>query len=399
MEIYWLILAIAAAFFVAWNNGSNNAANAIGTVVGLRALTLKKALVISAIFEFIGALLFGRFVSMTIMKGIINVSVIQSGDIIIKGMIAALLATGIWVLVASWFRIPMSISEGIVGGVIGFGLVSAGISMINWGTVLAILSAWFILPLFSALVAIALYHFYERLFKKTELLPLIVTSSLFLMVTSTVFLLLVRTTELSDLIYVIGLSSIAGFASIFLYMVYDRMVLKPKPELVKRDESIKILLLVSAASMAFSHGAHDVANSAGPLSAVLTVFEFGFVPEHIGISGWALIFGAAGIAIGIVTWGSQVVKTIGEEITTLSYSSAFTAQLSASLSVLIITRLGLPVSTTIAIVGAVAGVGLAKGFRAVNSRVLAKIFGAWVVALPAVIGMAAGIYLLFEFIS
>ena len=393
MEIYWLLLGAAASFFVAWNNGSNNAANAIGTVVGSGALTLRKALVISAFFDFFGAMLFGQFVSKTIMAGIVDIRIIQDPSVIVKGMIAALIATGLWVLIASWLRIPMSISEGTVGGVMGFGMVAVGISNIKWGTVTVILGSWVILPGFSAVVAIALYFVYERMFKKNELLPYIGASSLFLMVFSTVFLLLVKTAKLSDLSYVLGVSLSSGLLSILGFAAYYFRLKRSGKGI--SDNVIKALLLVAAASMAFSHGANDVANSAGPLMAVVLAHSQGSIPAAVSIDPGIIAFAAAGIAIGIITWGQRVVETIGEDITTLTYSSAFTAQLAASLSVLILTRLGLPVSTTIAIVGAVAGVGLAKGFKAVNARVLAKIFSAWIIALPVVMGISAGLYLLF----
>jgi len=392
MEIYWLLLAGLAAFFVAWNNGSNNAANAIGTVVGAGALSLRKALIIAALFDFLGAILFGRFVSMTIMKGIVDISMIPDSTIVIRGMIATLIATGIWVLVATWFKIPMSISEGTVGGVIGFGLAAIGMGMINWSTVTVIITSWIVLPVFSGLMAVALYYVFERMFKKVHLLPYVAVISLFIMIFSTLFLLMVKTMKLTDLIYVTVLSTLAGLAGIGCFTIYYRARLIRKKESMS-GELIKALLLVAAASMAFSHGANDVANAAGPLSAVIIALTHGYVPEVVDISVPALAFAAAGIAIGIISWGYRVVETIGEKITTLTYSSAFTAQLSASLSVLIVTRLGLPVSTTIAIVGAVAGVGFAKGFKAVNKRVLFKIFSAWIIAFPIVISISALIFL------
>ncbi len=396
MEYIWLVIGFAAALFVAWNNGSNNAANAIGTVVGAHALNLRRALYLAAFFDFLGAILFGGFVSKTIMKGIVDVSLINDSSIIIRGMIAALIATGLWVLLASWIKIPMSISEGIVGGVIGFGLAAMGVQSINWSMVSIIVSSWIILPIFSAILALALYLLYEKMFEKERLIPYVAISSLFLMVFSTLFLLMVKTLKLSDIVRVIAVSISAGLlASVIFALLYAFKLSKSSN---RASIMIKVLLLVAAASMAFSHGANDVANSAGPLSAILYVYQYGEVPKVVGVSEIALIITAAGIAIGILSWGHRVVETIGERITTLTYSSAFTAQLSASLSVLIITRIGLPVSTTIAIVGSVAGVGLAKGFKAVDRRTLARIITTWIVALPAVIVVSMVLYKLFSLI-
>lgn len=391
MELQWLILAGFAAFFVAWNNGSNNAANAIGTVVGSGALTLKKALIIAALFDFLGAIIFGKFVSRTIMKGIVMVEAIGSYDIVVKGMIAALIATGVWVLISSWLRIPMSISEGIVGGVVGFGLALGG-TLIYWNTVTIIVTSWIVLPGFSALVALVLFFFYDKMFRKIKLLPYVAVSSIFLMVFSTIFLLMIKTLKLGDIVYAIAISSASGVVSVIALIIYLNLYLRKKGSCSIDKELIKLLLIVAAASMAFSHGANDVANSAGPLSAVIVALTHGYIPKVVEISVGALTFAAAGIAIGIISWGHRVVETIGEKITTLTYSSAFTAQLAASLSVLILTRLGLPVSTTIAIVGSVAGVGLARGIKAVNKRVLGRIFLAWVIAFPAVALMSALIF-------
>jgi len=399
MDSYiWLILAGLAAFFVAWNNGSNNAANAIGTVVGAKALRLREALIMAAVFDFIGAILFGRFVSATIMKGIVDVSLIESAEVVIKGMIAALIATGIWVLIASWFKIPMSISEGIVGGVIGFGLIAVGWEMINWRTVTTIISAWVILPFLSGLVALILYKLFDRMLREGRLLLMVASTSIFIMVFSTVFLLMVKTAKIADLAYSLGVATLTSSIALVGFILYYLVSIKSLKTSLRSDKMIKLLLLVAAASMAFSHGANDVANSAGPLSAVIMAVTYGYVPKLVSVDLRALAFAGAGIAIGIISWGYRVVETIGEKITTLTYSSAFIAQLSASITVLIVTRLGLPVSTTIAIVGSVAGVGLARGIKAVNLRVLSKIFITWIIALPAVIVLSMVMYIVLDFL-
>ncbi len=393
----WLALGMLAAFFVAWNNGSNNAANAIGTAVGSGAITLRKALIFSAIFDFLGAVIFGHFVSRTIMKGIVDVTAIPEAEVIIRGMIAALIATGIWVLISSWLKIPMSISEGIVGGVLGFG-IAVGPHLIRWNTVIFIFTSWTLLPGFSAIVALILFKFYEKMFSEVKLLNIVGLTSMFIMVFSTVFLLMVKTAKIEDVLYVATISVLSGAIASLGFAIYLRYLKRRKSGSV-RDDVIKFLLLVAAASMAFSHGANDVANSAGPLMAIIVATTQGGVPPVVKIDPLVLTFCAFGIAFGIVSWGSRVVETLGEDIVTLTYSSAFTAQLAASLSVLILTRLGMPVSTTISIVGAIAGVGLAKGIKAVNLRTLLKIFSAWIVAVPAVIGLSIASYFLLTFLT
>lgn len=393
--LLWLLIGGAAAFFLAWNNGSNNAANAIGTAIGARIINLKKALVIAAIFDFLGAMLFGAFVSKTIMKGIVDVTVIQDPLTIFYGMLAAVIATGLWVLISSILKIPMSISEGIVGGVIGFGITAVGVSAVDWTTVSFIFGSWAFLPAFSAAVAWGLYYVYDRMFRMDKLLVHIAWSSAFLLVFSTIFLLMVKTLKLSDLGYVLAISLPAALVAGVVFGVYARVKLKNDLELA-RDSIIKVLMILTMASMSFSHGANDVANSAGPLTAMYLAVTEGNVPKAVNVDPLMLTICAAGIAIGIVSWGSRVVGTIGEDITTLTYSSAFTAQLSASISVLILTRLGMPVSTTMAIVGAVAGVGLARGIKAVNLRTLIKIFSAWIIAVPIVAGGSGLLYYIFS---
>lgn len=360
--------------------------------MGSGVITLKKALLLSAVFDFLGAIVFGRFVSATLMKGIVDVTNLPA-EAIIKGMIAALLATGLWVLLASILKIPMSISQAIVGGVMGFGLVTGGAGIVNWVTVSAIFTSWFILPLFSAALAATLYFIYRRMFRRLELINIVASSSTFLMVFSTVFLLMVKTLKLEDLAWVLIISTLSGsIAALAAHLYWLRL----SGSLEERASSVmKLLIIVAAAAMAFSHGANDVANSAGPLSAIYVAYREGYVPAKVKIDPLILSFCAAGIAVGIVSWGQRVVDTIGQEITLLNPQRAFVSQLAGSLSVLVLTRLGMPVSTTMSIVGAVAGVGLARGLKAVNVRTLAKIFGAWALAVPAVMGMTAGLYYLF----
>ncbi len=393
--LVWLLLGGLAAFLVAWINGANNAANAIGTAVGSRALDLRKALYLTAFFDFLGAMLFGRFVSKTLLKGIVDTSSFNDASVVVYGMIAALLATGIWVVIATLFKIPMSISQAIVGGVMGFGLATLGVSGVNWGKITEIIIAWLILPFMGAGIALAFYYtLYKRLMylgKKSLLLAGDIL--LFTLVFTTAFLLNVKTLKTSDLIWALEISVLA---SMIILIAFHVAVYKTMPEDIEaaRRHVFRILLIISAAAMAFSHGANDVANSAGPLAGILYVMNQGSVPEKVTIPLEALAFSATGIAIGILVWGYQVVETIGEKITVLSIETAFIAQFAGSIAVLIVTRLGLPVSTTVSIVGAVAGIGFARGVKAVNIKTLAVIVGTWFLAFPVVAAMSMGFYYL-----
>ncbi len=367
----------------------------IGTVVGSGALSLRKALVLASLFEFAGAILFGRFVSLTLMRGIVDITLIEDTRVVIVGMISALIATGLWVLIASILRVPMSISENIVGGIMGFAIASLGLNHINWSTIGFIAATWLYLPAVSAGFAFVLYKIYGKALQNEELLPYVLLTSVFVMVFSSSFMLVISVPSILDVTYSLLISLLVAALSIPVIIALDKFCLSRFSSTSRRDLYIKLLLLVSAAAMAFSHGAHDVANSAGPLSAImLALTSPKGLPSTIGVSRVALVIAAVGMSVGIVMWGSRVVEVIGTGITTLTYTSAFCAQLAASLAVLIITRLGLPVSTTIAVVGSVAGVGLAKGVKAINLKTLMRIVTTWIAELPAVMATSALLYVL-----
>ena len=398
MEVVWIVIGGLIAFFVAWNNGANNAADAIGTAVGSRAIDLRKALVIAAVADFVGAILFGSFVSETIMRGIVDIGLIANPKIIIYGMLSTLLATGLWMLLASILKMPMSISMAIVGAVMGFGLVTLGVRGVLWDTIAYIFMSWTILPFFSAAIAILLQKFYSGMLFNIRLLPYAGASSLFIIVFSTSFLLLygkVFKTYSNVLI----LSLLLGIASFLIFLVLINILVMKRGGIDKASNTIlKILVTFAAATIAFSHGANDVAKSAAPLTAIILASSKGYIPLTVSVDTYALVLCASGIAIGIISWGYRVVGTLGEEITTLTYTSAFIAQISASIPLLIFTRLGMPVSTTMSIVGAIAGVGLAKGVKYVNIKTLLRIFSTWIIAVPVVMVMSAGIYFLISFI-
>ncbi len=390
MEFYWLIIGAAAAFLVAWINGANNAANAIGTAVGSKALSVKNALWLAAAFDFTGAIIFGRFVSKTLLKGIVDTSQIGSAYVVVVGMISALFATGIWVLIATFLKIPMSISQAIVGGVTGFGLMVLGINGVNWAKITEIVVSWLILPFMSALIALGFYYLLVKLTReitRRNLLILALTL-FFIMVYTTALLLGIKTLKISDLAYALLQSLVYTLIFLFPFAAYIYYKTPAEPGRA-RNYIFRLLLIASAAAMAFSHGANDVANSAGPLSGVIYAVYGNAVPATVTIPISALVLSAFGIASGILIWGYSVIETIGEKITPLGIDTAFIAQFSGSIAVLIVTRMGLPVSTTVSIVGAVAGVGLARGVKYVNLRLLTKIIAAWFIGFPFVAGLTA----------
>ena len=375
-----VVLATAAALFVAWNNGSNNAANSVGTAVGAGVLQARKALYMAAIASFAGSAALGIYVTNTIMRGIVNTMAISS-TVVIKGMISVLIAAGFWTLLSTFLKVPMSVHVCIVGGVIGFGL-AVGTSSVSWGEVARILAAWAVVPIATAAMAYGLYLGFSRTFKDIRRAKVGVIAASYLTAASPTVLILIKTVSASSLVMValvtLGVSTLATF---FVYLYWRHRVRKGRNPAY---EASRILLIMAAMGMAFSFGSNDVANSAGPLAAILYAEGVGNVTHVMWLS---LFIAAAGLSAGIALWGSKVIETVGERITPLSPPSAYAAQMSATLAMLIVSRLGLPVSTSMAIVGGVMGVGLSRGIRTLNVKVLARIFGMWLLALPATIAL------------
>ncbi len=384
------MIGVAAAFFLMWTDGSNNAADMIGTAVGAKLVPLRKALIIAAVSDFTGAMLFGPYISKTMMKGIANTALITNPKVIITGMIAALLATAIMELISSIAKVPMPVTVGIVISLMTFGLISLGGEGVEWSSLTRIFISWIILPFFSAGLALTLLKTYGKMFYSFKRLPIVAGSSALILTSSASFLLLYKAGRAGGLITSVSYSIIIGLVFGILLWWYSRRVVLGRKGGV--EEVIRVLMIIAMASVAFSHGANDVGKAAGPLTAINVFLMSGNLRSNVGVMPLALLLSALGIAVGIATWGHRVVGTIGEEITTLTYTSAFTAQLSCALSVLIMTRLGIPVSTTQAIVGSVAGVGLASGYKTVNLKTVIKIFATWGLAIPVSAGLTAFLY-------
>jgi len=390
IEWYWIWIGGVAAFAVAWINGANNAANAIGSAVGAKALSVKKALWFASIFDFLGAIIFGNFVSLTLLRGVVDTTELPARTVVV-GMVSALFATALWVILSTLMKVPMSISQAIVGGVLGFGLVAAGVDKVNWSKMGEIIASWIYLPFMSIIISIILYKVFVRIMNRIDKRRLILLTTIFfyIIIFTTVFLLNVKTLRVSDLAYAM-INSLAIsflFTAIFIAYIYKTT---PEDIDVAKEHVFKILLLSSCAAMSFSHGANDVANSAGPFAGIIYVVNEGSVPKtEVSIPFPALTLSAAGIALGILMWGYSVVETIGEKITVLSIETAFIAQFSASITTLIVTRMGLPVSTTVAVVGAITGVGLAKGVSSINFKTLFRIITMWFIGFPVVAGLTA----------
>ena len=392
-----LLLACLFGFFMAWGVGANDVANAMGTSVGSRALTIKQAILIAMVFEFAGAYLAGGQVTETIKSGIVDASLITP-DLMVLGMMSALLAAGTWLLIASTRGWPVSTTHSIVGAVIGFAAVGVSMDAVNWAGVGPIVASWVISPLLSGTVAFGLFVSVQRLIIDTDE-PFVNAKRfvpLYMFATGFMVSLVTVTKGLKHI--GLDLSSTEGFflaagVGVLVMLLGIALLSRIKVD-VEADKDFHyasvekvfaVLMIFTACSMAFAHGSNDVANAVGPLAAVVGVIQSGgeMVGAKAALPAWVLLLGAIGIVIGLATYGYKVIATIGKQITELTPSRGFAAELATATTVVGASAIGLPVSTTHTLVGAVLGVGLARGIGALNLGVIGKIFMSWLITLPA----------------
>ncbi|MDH3316074.1 MAG: inorganic phosphate transporter [Gammaproteobacteria bacterium] len=400
MEQAVLYLSLAAAFglFMAWGIGANDVANAMGTSVGSRALTLRQAIVVAAIFEFAGAVLAGGQVTQTIRKGIIDASSLSaSPEILIYGMLAALLAAGIWLLVASYFGWPVSTTHSIVGAIVGFAVVGIGLTAVNWGKIGAIVASWVVSPLLAGAIAFVLFLSIQRLIFNAEdpfrNARRYVPFYIFLVGFVIALVTLLKGLSHIGLKVTTGQSyAIALVAGLVLMAIgwWRIRAISREPRIVAGfhfanvERVFGVLMVITACAMAFAHGSNDVANAIGPVAAIVGIVNSGGnVAQESPLPLWVLTVGAVGIVAGLVTYGHKVMATVGTRITDLTPSRGFAATLAAAATVVVASGTGLPISTTHTLVGAVLGVGMARGIAAINLRVVQAIFVSWIVTLPA----------------
>ena len=490
LEWTLISLVIIFGFYMAWNIGANDVANAMGTSVGSGALTLTMAVVLAGIFEFLGAYLVGGNVAETVRKGIFEPTLLsevypaaQYGEdyaalILGCGMIAALIAAGTWLLAASYYGLPVSTTHSIVGAVVGFGCVAIGPSKIAWGTVGYITSGWVVSPLLSGAVAYVLFGFVLRsvFFKRN---PVAAAKAVTPYLAGMVIVVLIGVTAFKGLkpfwknmgvdpfeariLVMLGAAAlISGLLAVFITRALVSRFIPPvtdestehitpdvsrslskatkhlrrvrdqangkvsdeaaellenldklhsdvreqvnfgtdSQELQEVERMFVFLQILTACFVAFSHGSNDVANAIGPLSAAYQAIQSGEVALKAPVPTWALALGGVGIIIGLATWGWRVIKTVGEKITELTPSRGFCAEFAAAIVILVASTLpiGIPISTTHTLVGAVLGVGLARGFGSLNLSVLKSVVASWVVTVPAGGGLAIAFFYLLKFL-
>ena len=402
-----IVIAIAGvlALYMAWAIGANDVANAMGTSVGSGALTIKRAVIVAAIFEFAGAFLAGGHVTDTVRKGILDTSLLTP-DQLMWGMLGALASAGTLLIGATRIGLPVSTTHAIVGSIVGFGSVAIGVDTVEWGRVGLIAVSWLTSPLLGAVMAFLVFSLVRRLILNQENPvaaaqtwgPLFFFMVFFVIAMVTVFKGLKNLSlDLAFPQAVLAAVAIGGLGAFLGRIFLKRVRLKADVRPLQNVERIFVVLQVlTACAVAFAHGSNDVANAIGPLAAVVHVVQGADLTSRAPVEPWMLIVGGLGIVLGLATWGYRVMETVGKKITQLTPSSGFAATLAAAFTVVIASRMGIPVSTTHILVGSVLGVGLARGIGAIDLRVVGRIIISWVLTLPIAAGLSVFFFFFFK---
>ncbi|MET0088061.1 MAG: inorganic phosphate transporter [Sedimenticola sp.] len=406
----FIVMAVIFGLYMSWGIGANDVANAMGTPVGSGAITVKQAIIIAAVFEFAGAFIAGGSVTKTIRKGIIDPSSIAgSPELLVYGMLAALLAAAIWLMVASTRGWPVSTTHSIIGAIVGFAMVGIGMDAVNWGKIGSIVASWIVSPVVGGVIALLLMISIRKLILNTDnpFDKAKVWAPVYVFLVGWIVSLVTLFKGLKHLkleFTAIESVLVATVFGIIVALIGKMMISKVKiDENADKDyhyasveKVFTPLMIFTACAMAFAHGSNDVANGIGPMAAVLSVVQSGGdIGQKAGLPIWVLAVGGAGIVVGLATMGYKVMQTIGTKITELTPTRGYCATLAAATTVVLASKTGLPVSTTQIAVGAVMGVGLARGVGAIDLRVIGNIVVSWVVTLPAGGILAAAFFFLF----
>lgn len=409
---YVLYLALAFGFYMAWTIGANDASNAMGTSVGSGAISFKEAVIIAAIFEFSGALIAGGDVTDTMRKGIIDPDLFNhmpaGAETFALGMLAALIAASIWLHIAAYIGWPVSTTHSIVGAITGFGVVSLGASNVSWGQLGAIVSSWAVSPISGGLLAFGIFSVIRILVIDAEY-PVRAVRKWGAVFAYPVFLVIFmvvgsHASKFIDVDPSVGMVGAFGALSAALASTITWLILRraklggevdmslPTEEIrqakyIQVERVFRYLQTITACFVAFAHGSNDVANAVGPLAGIVSLFNgTTFNPQAIGaavpVPTWALLMGGIGIVVGLATYGYKVIETIGTKITEITPSRGFAAEFGAATTILIGSKIGLPLSTTHTVVGAIIGVGFARGVNALNFKIIVQIVKSWVYTIP-----------------
>jgi PiT family inorganic phosphate transporter len=429
-QLIMIFLVSLLSFYVAWNLGANDVANAMGTSVGSKAVTMRQALIIAGVLEFTGAVLFGQEVSQTLATEIVNPALFTTApQLLLTGMVCVLLAGGVWLQIATSWGLPVSSSHAVVGAIAGFSATAIGFGAIDWSTLGKITFAWVITPIISGIISALLYSLVKRwileeqnpLEQLAEWIPWLSAALIGVFgvivlpsISQPIYTLLTQRWGFHlpshDIPLILGSTAAVGLtltswrqlegtrrgasgewrvASGFSPSASSA----PLADLV--EKTMARFQLLSACFVAFAHGSNDVGNAIAPLAAIVYINRTGNVPLNgITIPFWILVLGGVGIVAGLAVWGKKVIATIGEGIISLQPSGGFCAELATATTILLASRLGLPVSTSHALVGGVVGIGLVQNIKSIQFKTLQGIAGAWLITVPISASLSASIFAL-----
>ncbi|MCO4770694.1 MAG: inorganic phosphate transporter [Deltaproteobacteria bacterium] len=405
-----LVIAIVGGLYMAWAIGANDVANAMGTSVGSGALTLKRAIIVAAVFEFAGAVLAGSSVSKTIRKGIVDPDAFAANpELLVFGMTASLLAAAVWLNIATRFGWPVSTTHSIVGAIVGFSAVGLGMDAVSWGKVGAIVASWVTSPLTSGIIAFVGFSALRKFVLESDdpLRRTRIAVPYLAFLTTLIITLVTLWKGLKHLNLDLSAqgTAIVAISVSFVGAVIARQLVSRLPDTQDPNDTFQfsnmervfaVLQVYTACAVAFAHGSNDVANAIGPLAAVVATIQAGAVTAKSAVPIWMLLLGGVGIVVGLSTYGYKVMATVGEKITHLTPSRGYVAEFAAASTIVVASQLGMPISTTHTLIGAVIGVSLARGVAATNFGIIGQIALSWVITLPAGAGFAVAFFYLFK---
>jgi len=409
MEVL-VIAAIIIGLYMAWNIGANDVANSMADAVGSGALPVFWAVILAGICEFCGAVLVGSHVTNTIRKGIIESHVFAHDPrVLAHGMVCAMLAAAVWLNLASLFGMPVSTTHAIVGAIFGFGIIQAGLIHIHWFKLAQIVASWLISPIAGAVMGFIIFKVISRYILSVDKpavaarkgVPICVFFTFGILILATIYKGLKNLHLDLNVFSAVTLSIIGGLIAAGISTLFIRRSpsfkgqLNFEQQLIQVERIFAVLVVISSCTVAFAHGANDVANAVGPLAAVAEIVKYNAIPEQVPVAMWVLVLGGAGIVLGLATFGYRVMWLVGTKVTEITPSRGVAADLSTMVTVLTCSKMGLPISTTHTLVGAILGVGLARGITAINRKIVGSIFTSWVATVP----VAAVLTILFYLVA
>ena len=411
-----LVIAVVVGFYKAWNIGANDVANGMGTVVGAKTLTLRQAICLASVFEFTGAFLVGSHVTKTIESGIVPISLFVADPMMFGvGMLSVALASAIWLNIATLMSHPVSVTQSTIGGIVGFAMVCAlgGPGSIHWAKLGTVAITWVTSPLAGGIGAFVIYKCIVRYILKSShpvhrakhVVPVGFAATLSIIFLAITYKGLARVTIDRPLYQLLGITACIAVVSYTVVRIV--ILIRTRGKTLESQEGgyevverwFGRLQVMTACYMSFAHGANDVASAIGPLAGSMQAFKCVLNPEmhlnpEVPVDPWLLAFGGAGIVIGLATLGYKVIIAVGQKITEITATRGFSAEFATASTVLVCSKLGLPISTTFVMVGAIMGVGLARGFAALDLKRIRHIFTSWVFTIPVSAFLTAAIYLL-----